>query len=139
MKFFYFLFLFFIFGCSDSSFQDIGSEENSYNRDSEKTEIIEEEKSFFSRNEIIKSCIEGCKYNYRIYTTAKSLKKDSISLNKAQLISIKNSCNFFCEKKIFKTLKVSSPKKEPKKEVTPFEEVEKKKKDNLEITPFEDL
>ena len=147
MNFIYLILLSFtIISCSDSSFQDIGNQEDTIISNSEEDTSKETTADLLcSENILISSCIEGCKYNYRIYTVAKELKKDSISLNKAQLKSIQESCNFFCKKKLLKELNKQKPIKNEKKsnniKVVPFEEEEKEKNknDTKEITPFEEL
>lgn len=118
-------------------------------------QTIEEEMAneSFSFSDVKRACEEGCQYDYQLYTVANSLKKEAVSLNKAQLESIKNSCNFFCSKRVFESIKkqralddrdnsVGAPvdslelSEKPQKK-----EVQKKKptSSNKELIPFEEL
>lgn len=137
MKFIYLIFIFLLTSCSDSSFED-SSVEETYD---EREEILVD----FSSKDITKACNEGCLYNYRIYTVAKSLKKDAVSLTQSQLDSIKNSCNYYCTKKVFSKLKQSllsiktkNINEVKRKKIDP-PKVKKKDTNNSELIPFEEL
>jgi len=93
-----FLVLIFVaYSCSndveDVSPKKTGPDLEQYNRD-------------YKMSEISYACVEGCMYNYNLYTTANALISKAVSLNSAQLSGIQIACSKFCNGKVFEKLDV---------------------------------
>lgn len=135
--------------CSDDGFE---SPEPKSTKPTKSALLNEMESLTFTYKDVKRACEEGCDYDYRLYTIANSLNKKAVSLNTAQLVSIKKACNYFCATRVFSAIKrereiieneMEEPKESEVKKVKSFdsppEKKEKKAKSNNELVPFEDL
>lgn len=86
-------------GCSN----DI---EESKPTDKKVTDDLEKYNRDYKMQEISVACVEGCMYNYNLYTTANSLITKAVSLNSAQLTGIQVACSKFCNAKVLEKLDV---------------------------------
>lgn len=84
----------------------------------------------YKMNEVSYACVEGCMYNYNLYTTANALISKAVSLNAAQLSSIQVSCSKFCNGKVLEKLDVLHKEELAKQNV-------KKQKDDQPIESSE--
>ena len=111
------------------------TEDNTLNK---KEEVLEKD---HAKNHNIstkkESCYEGCNFYNRTFKVVKEVKKNSLSLNNAQIKSLHIQCKNYCSN-IFKNDIVL--KQQVQKEELPInKENKEEKKTNGSLTPFEDL